>query len=126
MGFSGLPPRNNLTDAIRTIDLWSARADLAAIHEELPWTELLAGTSAETILQRDKVGLVNYYRSKGQQLMFMVDLTDGLDRSQEAPQLRALGRSIAEPAVQQVYRSYVLARGKRCSPSTSAWPRRPT
>ena len=109
MGFSGLPPRNNLTDAIRTIDLWSSRADLAAIHEELPWTELLAGTSAETILQRDKVGLVNYYRSKGHQLMFMADLTDGLDRAQEAPQLRALGRSIAEPAVQQAYRSYVVA-----------------
>ena len=109
MGFSGLPPRPNLTDAQRTIDTWSPRAEIAAIHEELPWTDLLAGVTPDAILQRDKVGLVNYYRSKGLQLMFMADLTDGLSRGQEASQLRALGRSIAEPAVQQVYRNYVLA-----------------
>jgi hypothetical protein len=109
MGFSALPPRNTLADALRTIDLWSTRADLAAIHDEPPYTELLAGTSPDVILQRDKVGLVDYYRSKGMQLMYMADLTDGLDRGQEAPQLRALGRSLAEPAVQQAVRSFLLA-----------------
>lgn len=118
MGFSGLPPRPNLTDALRTIDTWSPRAELAAIHEELPWTDLLAGMTPDAILQRDKVGLVNYYRSKGLQLMFMADLTDGLSRGQEAPQLRALGRSIAEPAVQQAYRAYVLAVMRVLQPET--------
>lgn len=109
MGFSSFPPRLNLTDLLRTIDLWSTRADLAAMHEEPPWTEMLGGTSPDAILQRDKVGLADFYRSKGMQLMFMADLTDGLAREQEAPQLRALGRSLAEPAVQQVLRDYVLA-----------------
>ena len=109
MGFSALPPRNTLADALRTIDLWSTRADLAAIHDEPPYTELLSGTSPDTILQRDKVGLVDYYRSKGMQLMYMADLTDGLNRAQEAPQLRALGRSLAEPQVQQAVRSFLLA-----------------
>jgi hypothetical protein len=109
MGFSGLPPRPNITDALRTIDAFAGRADIATIHEELPWTDLLAGMTPDAILQRDKVGLVDYYRGKNLQLMFMADLTDGLSRGQEAPQLRALGRSIAEPAVQQVYRNYVLA-----------------
>ena len=56
-----------------------------------------------------KVGLVSYFRSKGLKLYYMNDLTNGLDRSQEDPQLVALGRSITEPAVQQVYRNYVLA-----------------
>ena len=109
MGFSALPPRNNLDDALRTIDLWSTRADMAAIHDEPPYTELLAGTSPDVILQRDKAGLVDFYRSKGMQLMYMADLTDGLDRGQEAPQLRALGRSLAEPAVQQAVRGFLLA-----------------
>jgi len=109
MGFSALPPRNTLADALRTIDLWSTRGDLAAIHDEPPYTELLAGTSPDVILQRDKVGLVDFYRSKGMQLMYMADLTDGLDRGQEAPQLRALGRSLAEPAVQQAVRTFLLA-----------------
>jgi hypothetical protein len=109
MGFSALPPRNTLADALRTIDLWSTRADLAAIHDEPPYTELLSGTSPDTILQRDKVGLVDYYRSKGMQLMYMADLTDGLNRAQEAPQLRALGRSLAEPQVQQAVRDFLLA-----------------
>ncbi|MFO1219190.1 MAG: hypothetical protein U1E89_12515 [Burkholderiaceae bacterium] len=109
MGFSGLPPRPTAADAIRTIDLFSTRADIAAIHEELPWTDLLGGMSPQAILRRDKTDLVAYYRGKGHQLMFMADLTDGLSRADEAPQLRALGRSLAEPAVQQAARSYIVA-----------------
>jgi len=109
MGFSGLPPRATVADVIRTIDLWSPRAELAIIHEELPWTDLLGGMSADAILARDKTGLVAYYRGKGLQLVFMTDLTDGLSRGEEAPQLRALGRSLAETGVQQVYREYVEA-----------------
>jgi hypothetical protein len=109
MGFSGMPPRITLADVIRTIDTWSPRAELAAIHEELPWTDLLAGMTPDAILQRDKVGLVDYYRTKGHQLLFMLDLTDGLSRGEQAPQLRALGRSLTEPAVQQVVRNYALA-----------------
>lgn len=110
MGFSGLPPRLTVIDVIKTIDLWSPRGEIAAIHEELPWTDLLGGMlTPQQILQRDKVDLVAYYRGKGHQLMFMADLTDGLSRADEAPQLRALGRSLAEPAVQQAARAYIVA-----------------
>jgi len=58
---------------------------------------------------RDKVPLVAYMRSKGLRLFFMADLTDGLSRGEEPPQLRALGRSITETAIQQLYRDYVTA-----------------
>ncbi len=109
MGFFTVPPRPSVAAAIESIDRWSLRAELVAIHEELPWTELLGGVAPETILARDKVDLVNYLRSKGLAIYFMLDLTDGLSRGEEAPQLRALGRSIAEPEVQQAYRSYALA-----------------
>jgi hypothetical protein len=116
MGFSGIPPRLDVATAIAAIDRWSTRAEIAAIHEELPWTDLLAGMSPDAILDRDKVQLVQYYRSKGLQLYFMADLTDGLSRGEEAQQLRALGRSLSEPAVQQVYRNYVAAVVRKLQP----------
>jgi hypothetical protein len=116
MGFSPIPPRPTTAAVIDGIDRWSQRAEIAAIHEELPWTDLLGGMSPDDILNRDKVDLVTYMRGKGLQLYFMADLTDGLSRGEEAPQLRALGRSITEPAVQQAYRSYVLAVVRKLNP----------
>jgi hypothetical protein len=117
MGFSPFPPRLTVEAVIQGIDLWSRRADIAIIHEELPWTDLLAGMSADAILDRDKVQLVQYIRSKGvQRLVFMGDLNDGLAREREAPQLRAAGRSITEPAVQRLYRDYLLAVDRKLAP----------
>ncbi len=116
MGFFTLPPRPTVQSTLEMVDRMSTRADLVAIHDELPWTDLLSGLSPDAILDRDKVQLVNLLRGKGLRLFFMADLTDGLSRGQEAPQLRALGRSIAEPAVQQAYRAYVLAVARKLSP----------
>ena len=116
MGFSPLPPRPTTQVVLQGIDLWSTRAEMAAIHEELPWTDLLAGMSPDAILDRDKTALIQYLRGKGLKLYFMADLTDGLSRGDEAPQLRALGRSITEPAVRQVYRDYVLAFERKYHP----------
>jgi hypothetical protein len=116
VGFAPTPPRPDTQVLLHGVDLWSLRAELAIIHEELPWTDLLNGMSADAILDRDKVQLVNYLRGKGLALVFMADLTDGLSRAQEAPQLRQLGRSLTEPAVQQVYRDYVLAVVRKLNP----------
>lgn len=117
MGFSPFPPRLTVEAVIQGIDTWSRRADIAIIHEEPPWSDLLAGMSADAILDRDKVQLVQYIRSKGvQRLVFMGDLNDGLAREREAPQLRAAGRSITEPAVQRLYRDYLLAVDRKLAP----------
>jgi hypothetical protein len=116
MGFAGTPPRLDVATMLAGIDQWSTRAEIAAIHEELPWTDLLRGMSPDAILDRDKVQLAQYYRIKGLQLFFMADITDGLSRAEEAPQLRALGRSLAEPAVQQAYRDYVAAVVRKLQP----------
>jgi hypothetical protein len=116
MGLGVNPPRITAQDVIRGIDTWSTRAEIGAIHEELPWRDLLNGLSPDAILDRDKVQLINYLRGKGLQIYFMADVTDGLDRALEAPQLRAAGRSLTEPAVQQVYRSYVLAVARKLNP----------
>jgi hypothetical protein len=109
MGFFFTPPRNSPAEVLHTIDLFSTRSELGVIHTELPWTDLLNGMSPEAILDRDRTNLVAYLRGRGQRIYFMADLTDGLARDQEAPQLRQLGRSITEPEVQQVYRDFVLA-----------------
>jgi len=116
MGFSPNPPRAAVQAVLQGIDLWSRRAELAILHEELPWTDLLAGMSPDAILERDKVQLVQYLRGKGLQLVFMGDLNDGLAREMEAPKLRAAGRSITEPAVQRLYRDYLLAVDRKLSP----------
>ena len=108
MGFYPNPPAFSTDSVLQLIDQMSAHAEIVHIHEELPWTDLLADTSAED-LANAKLPLANAVRAKGMRLGFMADLTNGLDRSQEPPQLLALGRSITEPAVQQLYRAYVVA-----------------
>lgn len=116
MGFSPNPPRPTVAAVLQGIDTFSPRAELCIVHEEPPWTDLLAGMSPDAILDRDKAALVDYIRSKGLELVFMGDLTDGLDRSAEAGKLRALGRSIREPAVRALYRDYLLAVDRRLKP----------
>lgn len=116
MGFSPLPPRPEVPVLLQGLDLWSQRAEMAAIHEELPWRDLLAGMSPDAILDRDKTALIDLFRGKGLALYFMLELTDGLSRGEEPPQLRALGRSITEPAVQQLYRDYALAVERKFHP----------
>jgi hypothetical protein len=116
MGFSPNPPRPTVQAVLQGIDTWSTRAELAIIHEELPWADLLVGMTPDAILDRDKVGLVNYLRGKGLGLFFMLDLTDGLSRAEEARPLRNAGRSLSEPAVQQLVRAYALAVERRLTP----------
>lgn len=109
MGFATTPPVLTVEAVLQGIDLFEERAEFAVFHEELPWTDLLAGMTPAQILVRDKTDLVAHLRSRGLDIVFVLDLTDGLSRGEEAPQLRTLGRSLAEPAVQQVARDYALA-----------------
>ena len=107
MGFSANPPKATTASAIATIEAWSPRADAAIMHISVPYKALLSGTTATTYVNTVNVPLANYYRGKGFPLAITVDVTDGLNRSAEAPELVELGRSITEPAVQAVYRQYV-------------------
>jgi hypothetical protein len=116
MGFSPNPPRYTVEDVLRGIDLWSTRAEVAIIHEDLPWAKLLAGVPPDTILDTDKQALVNYLRGKGLGLSFMLDLTNGLSRAEEARELVAAGRSLTEPAIRQLARDYALAVARRLQP----------
>lgn len=116
MGFAGLPPRPDHAVAVQALELWTRRADIAIVHEEVPWAQLIAGVAPDSILRSDKDGLVAYYRQKGLALVFVGDPTDGLGRDKEARALLSLGRSLTEPPIQRLYRDWVVAFTRRYRP----------
>src|SRR5678816_2598482 len=97
--------------------MWIQRADAAILHESPPWAALLSGTSAEEAVRALNLPLVQGYKSRGLDVVFTIDPTNGLDRHSEDPNLVALGHSLREPAVQAVYRTYALAVAKVLQPS---------
>ncbi len=117
MGFSAFPPRPVQADYLRAVDMWIQRADAAILHESPPWAALLSGTSAEAAVRALHLPLVQGYKGRGLDVVFTIDLTNGLDRRSEAPTLVAMGRSLKEPAVQQAYRAYALAVASVLQPS---------
>ena len=109
LGFSAIPPTTNQATAVASLDMWSTRADAAIMHVDVQWAAMLAGTSAAEAARANALDLANYYRAHSLPIVLMLDVTNGLARSQEAAELVAAGRSITEPAIQQLYRDYVLA-----------------
>ncbi len=117
MGFSAFPPRPNEADYLRAVETWIPRSDAAILHESVPWAALLGGTSAETAVRSLNLPLVQGYRGRGLDVVFTIDVTNGVDRRAEDPSLVALGRSLSELEVQQAYRAYALAVASVLQPS---------
>ena len=109
MGFSANPPKATTESAVATIQAWSPRADAAIMHVSVPYKALLAGTTATTYVNTVNLPLAQFYRGKGFPLAVTLDVTDGLNRAAESPELVELGRSITEPEVQAAYRQYAQA-----------------
>ncbi|MGH7730548.1 MAG: hypothetical protein ACRENJ_04780 [Candidatus Eiseniibacteriota bacterium] len=109
MGFSAIPPRADFNLLVAALEMWRPRSDAAIMHVDPPWDTLLAGFPADSAVIQLHLGLANYYKGSGRTLVVMIDLTNGLDRSSDHPALVAKGRSLAEPAVQQVYRAFAVA-----------------
>jgi hypothetical protein len=109
MGFSDFPPRLDSADYVNSLTMWLPRADGAIIHVSPPWAALIAGATPESAVTFTQGRTAALYRSRGLKLWVTVDVTDGLDRAAESPELDSLGRSITEPAIQALYRRYVVA-----------------
>lgn len=109
MGFAAGAPRFDFDLLLAALEQWTRRADAAIIGGEAPWDSLLAGTPAADYVRRQHVPLAQYYRGKGLHVWAYIDPVNGLDRSGEATALVAAGRSISEPAIQQLYREYAVA-----------------
>jgi hypothetical protein len=109
MGFQNSAPRFDDFDLfIQSLLMWSERADAAMITTEPPWEELLAGHNPVTYVVDNYKALVEYYRSKGFELWVYIDPQNGLDRTSDAQELVAAGRSIAEPEIQAIYKRFVV------------------
>lgn len=116
-GFSAIPPRPDPALQIATLELAVAHSTAALIQLEIPWTTLLAGTSPEDEIRQERLPLVDYYRDRGLPIVVALDVTDGLDRTAEAPALVDAGRSITEPEIQDLYRAYVEAVARLLRPA---------
>lgn len=109
MGFSAIPPSANQQTAVASLEMWRQRADAAIMHVSVQWAAMLSGVPATEAARANALDLASYYRAHNLPIVLMLDVTDGLARDREAPELVAAGRSITEPAIQQLYRDYVLA-----------------
>jgi hypothetical protein len=109
MGFSAIPPTADESQLLATLALATQHSDAGLIQLSIPWAVLLDGTAAPVEVRTVRLPLVQYYRGRGCKIVVALDVTDGLNRGAEAPELVTLRRSITEPAVQQLYREYVSA-----------------
>jgi hypothetical protein len=109
MGFSATPPRLTIPEVLRTIDSASRHADAALMVVDVPWAALLADSAPPLLVRRDLLPIAQLWRQHGMPIVATVEIANGLDRAAESPALVALGRSIAEPAVQRAYREFVVA-----------------
>lgn len=109
MGFSAIPPRPDPALQMPTLDLTLQHSSAGLIQLSIPWTVLLSGSTAADEVGQVRLPLADYYRANGKRIVVALDVTDGLNRAAEDPALLAAGRSITEPAIQQLYRDYVQA-----------------
>ena len=116
MGFSAIPPRPDTAILVPTLTLAAQHSDAGLIQLGIPWQVLLDGTSPAVEVGVVRLPLVNYYRGQGMKVVVTLDVTDGLDRAAEAPELVAANRSITDSAVQRLYREYVGAVDSILSP----------
>ena len=109
MGFSDLPPRLTIPEVLQTIDSISVHGDAALMVVDVPWAALLADSSPSFLIRRDQYPVALRFQQRGLPLVATIEPANGLDRKAESDVLVKLGRSIAEPAVQRVYREYAVA-----------------
>ena len=103
MGFQNSAPSLDFNKVLQALDMWTTRADAAILSSQAPWDSLYAGVTPEQYVTNNYAGLVNYYRGKNLKIWLYVDPANGLNRAADANDLAALGKSIAQPAVQQLY-----------------------
>jgi hypothetical protein len=109
MGFSPNPPSADFALAVRAIQTWTTRADIAQMGGEPPWDSLLAGLRPDSLVIRNQLVLAQYFRAQNLKLFLVVDPLNGLNRASDSDPLKALGHSLTEPAMRALARAYAVA-----------------
>ncbi len=98
MGFAISAPNSQLV--FQSLNMWTTRADAAIISTQIPWAVLYGGTTPEAYINQNYKDLATFYRSKNFKVWVYLDPVNGLDRTADAYDLAALGKSIAQPEPQ--------------------------
>ena len=118
MGFQNSAPNYyDFNKVLQTLNMWApTRADAAIISMQVQWDSLYAGVSPQQYVTNNCTGLVNFYRGKSMKLWVYIDPANGLDRSTDALDLKALGMSIAQVGPQQVYKRFCFVMDSMLQP----------
>jgi len=108
MGFQNSAPKLDIALFLKSLNLWTQRADAAIISIDLPWDAIYNGQTAEKHINDNYKSLVDFYRSKGLELWVYVDPANGLNRAIDASALVAKGKSISQNEVQKIYRRFAF------------------
>jgi hypothetical protein len=87
------------------------------MHVDVQWAAMLSGMSATNPTRANPLELANYYRGHKPPIVLMLDVTNGRARDREGPELVAAGWSLTEPAIQRLYRDYVVVIAELVRPS---------
>jgi hypothetical protein len=68
-GLSAIPPRPDPAIVLPALELGALRSDAALMHVPVPWDSLLLCLRADSLVMRNLVGLRDYYRAKGFELV---------------------------------------------------------
>ena len=117
MGFQNSAPNYyDFNKVLQTLNMWVLRADAAMISIQVPWDSLYTGVTPQQYVTDNFTSLVNFYRGKNMKLWVYIDPANGLDRSTDALDLKALGKSIAQPGPQQVYERFCFVMDSMLQP----------
>jgi hypothetical protein len=109
MGFANSAPRfTDVNLVLQILKTWTQRADAGIISDQVPWDSLYSGTDVRKYVINHYLGLANYYRSLNLKLWVFIDPANGLNRSADAADLAALGKSIADADAQKIYRRFTF------------------
>ena len=115
MGWAPIAPRADVPLVLAVMDSLSKVSDIAIIQQPVPWPELLAGASLDSLVE-DRNNVAAFLRAKGLDIIFLVDPLDGLDRRMEDPGLVAAGRTILEPSIRAMHEEWVRRIAARIRP----------
>lgn len=115
MGWAPGAPRPDEPLVLAVIDSMATVSDVTILQQAVPWTGLLAGVSMDDLLDA-RVELATYLRSRGLEIVFLVDPLDGLDRTREPPELVQAGRSLREPEIRALHEAWVEGIAREIEP----------
>lgn len=106
IGWAPGAPRPEVPLVVALMDSLARVSELAILQQPVPWPELLAGASLDSLVQ-DRGNVADYLRARGLQIIFLVDPLDGLNRTREDPGLVEAGRTIREAAIRALHEEWV-------------------